>query len=247
MAKRILLINPIGVDIFDQLTVDLVSPDLREDTTVECRSLTGTPRTPFLVAPHLYHDTLIGMVAGAADEGFDAVGISCCGDPALAACKSVSRVPVTAPFEAMSAVSRSLGPFAVLQRKLPPAFAAAMPTQRDSHWIVAMLRGYGVSDGDVTYRKVEVADHPDPEETARLAAEDPDLLRERILAAMRTAAVTPGLEEVRAAAEAGATSAFFACTFWGGLLDEVRARAPIPVLDPLTVVAKYTEFLATVA
>ncbi|MFC0530276.1 aspartate/glutamate racemase family protein [Phytohabitans kaempferiae] len=247
MARRILLINPIGVDIFDQLTVDLVRPDLREDTEVVCRSLDGVPRSPSLASPAQFHNQLITMVAGAAGEGFDAVGISCCGDPALSACKSVSTIPVTAPFEAVCAAARSLGPFTVLRRTLPPAFAATMPTQRNGHWMRHLVRSYGIAPDDVSFRTVPVASHPSPEEVAELADRDPGLLREKVLAAMAEAAAGAGLKQTLAAAEDdGATAVFFACTFWGGLLGPVREQSPIAVLDPLTVVAKYTEYLATI-
>lgn len=246
MKHRILLINPIGVDIFDQITVDIAQPYLSSNTEVVCRSLEGVPKKPHLVGAAKFHSQLINMVADAADEGFDAVGIACCGDPALQECKGASRIPVTAPFEAVSAIARTLGPLTILQRKLPPVFASGMPTQRSNHWIRRLLRSYGLPSEEVFFRTVPVTSHPSPEEVDRLAIEDPDQLREKVLAAMAEAAWGPGLEQTLEAAEKdGAAAVFFACTFWGGMLGPIRAKSPIPVLDPLIVVAKYTEYLAT--
>jgi Asp/Glu/hydantoin racemase len=249
MSLRMLLINPLGTEIFDQITVDLVRPHLSPDTDVVCRSLgDAVPRTPYLAPASAYHDPLVGAVRAAADEGFDVVGISCCGDPALQDCKAASRIPVTAPIEAMAATSHALGPVCVVQRKLPPAFAAEMPTQRDGGWLRELVRSYGVADSQVSFRDVLVDEHPSPEVVADMVIRDPDGLRELILDAMARCADGSGAEVARdAAADGTSTSVFFACTFWGGLLDGVRNAAPITVLDPLVVVAKYAEYLGVVA
>jgi len=154
MGVRMLLINPLGTDMFDGITVDLVQPHLAADTEVVCRSLAGgVPRTPFLAPPASYHDPLVGAVAAAADEGFDVVGISCCGDPALADCRAASRIPVTAPMEATAAASTALGPVCIVQRKLPAVYAERMPTQRDNTWMRDMMRRYGMPDERVDFRQ----------------------------------------------------------------------------------------------
>ena len=249
MGVRMLLINPLGTDMFDGITVDLVQPHLAADTEVVCRSLAGgVPRTPFLAPPASYHDPLVGAVAAAAGEGFDVVGISCCGDPALADCKAASRIPVTAPMEATAAASTALGPVCIVQRKLPAVYAERMPTQRDNTWMRDMMRGYGMPDERVDFRQVPVSEHPSPEEVTDMVERDPDGLRERILEAMAHAVDGPGIELTgQIAADGRASSVFFACTFWGGLLDNVRASTSLNVIDPLLVVAKYAEYLAVVS
>lgn len=246
---RMLLINPLGTDMFDRITVDLLRPHLATDTEVQCRSLgDGVPKTPFLGPPATFHNQLIGMVQGAADEGFDVVGISCCGDPALRDCKAVSRIPVTAPMEAMAAASTALGPVCVVQRKLPPAFAAAMPTQRNNSWMRDLIRSYGIADSRVSYRAVPVATHPSPEAVDEMVERDPEGLCELILAAMAESADGPGVElTAEIAGDGQSTTVFFACTFWGGLLNNVRNSTSLTVLDPLVVVAKYAEYLGVVA
>jgi Asp/Glu/hydantoin racemase len=249
MALKILLINPLGTDMFDQLTVDVVQAHLASDTEVVCRSLGGeVPNTPYLCSPSIYHDPLVRAVQVASSQGFDAVGISCCGDPALGDCKDASAIPVTAPVEAVCATTRARGPLCIVQRKLGPAFESLMPTQRNSDWIRGLVRSYGLEDGMVSIRQVPIAGHPSPEQSSELATSDPDRLRNLILEAMAKAADGPGVEQVQLAAQQDASSgAFFNCTFWGGLLETVRKASSIPIHDPLVVVAKYTEFLAGVA
>lgn len=249
MGVRMLLINPLGTDMFDRITVDLVRPHLASDTEVVCRSLGDpVPRTPFLGPPETFRDPLVDMVRTAAADGFDVVGISCCGDPALRDCRAVSSIPVTAPIEALCATSTTLGPVRVVQRRLPAAFAAEMPTQRSDTWMSDLVRSYGVEDGRVSFDRIPVAEHPSPEVVRDMVTRDPDGLRELILDAMARALDGPGVEVTRQlAAEGQPTSVFFACTFWGGLLDNVRRATQLTVLDPLVMVAKYAEYLGVIA
>jgi Asp/Glu/hydantoin racemase len=250
MSRRILLVNPIGTDIMDQLTIDVVAPALMGDTEVECRSLggPGVPPSPFLAPAQTYTNQLLAMVAGAAGEGFDAVAICCSGDPALALAKSISAIPVVGANEAACRTAATIGgKVTFLQRRLPQSFVERMPTQRSDHWLRALVASYGLADHDVEVRPVPVPEHPSYDETMALAASAPDKLRDVVLNAMQSAALAAGVEQSLAAAADGTRSVYFNCTFWGGLLGPVAERVPVRVLDPLIVTAKYAEHLAVVA
>ena len=248
MAKSILLINPLGTDMLDQITVDIVKPHLAPDTEVICRSLGETvPTGPYRSSPEQHYNQLIAMVRGAGSGGFDAVGISCCGDPALRECKQVSSVPVTGALEAMCVGARVFAPVCIMQRYLPSPSWRTVPTQKGVDWMRRNVESYGLADDLVSFRTVSVDEHPDKETLDRLSVEDPDQARNLLLGAMEKAALGSGLEQSLLAQADGAASVYFACTFWGGQLEPLKQELDINVLDPLLVVAKYTEFLATVA
>src|SRR5690625_90556 len=206
MTRRILLINPIGTDIMDDLTVEVVSPALMPDTAVVCRSLggPGVPPSPFLAPAATYTNQLLAMVAGAAEEGFDAVAVCCAGDPALSLAKSVASVPVVGANEAACRTASALGGrVTFLQRRLPESFVARMPTQRNDHWLRALAASYGLAPHDIDVKPVPVPDHPSHAATMALAERDPEKLRTVVLEAMRTAALTGGVEAIDAAVERG--------------------------------------------
>jgi Asp/Glu/hydantoin racemase len=245
MSKKILLINPLGVDIFDQITVDIVAPHLADDTEVDCVSLgSDAPPTPFLAPLDQILEPLTRKVVGAKAQGYDAVAISCSGDPGLQQVRAASELPVTGALEAacLAAGDRKT---VFLQRRLPDPYPSIMPTQRGSEWLYEKIAGYGLGEETVKVRPVPIAGHPDPETVARMAVSDPDGLRELILGAMESAALGPGIAQSLAAqTEDGAAALYFNCTFWGGLLDPVADKVSVPVLDPLIVVARHAEALA---
>ncbi len=250
MSRRILLINPIGIDIMDAVTLEVVAPAMLPDTELECRSLggPGIPPSPFLAPAQTYTNQLLAMVAGAADEGFDAVALCCSGDPALSLAKSISPVPIVGANEAACATARTIGKVAFLQRRLPSSFVERMPTQRNDHWLRRLVASYGMPDIDVDIRPVPIPDHPSHADTMALAESDPIRLRDLVLDAMERAALTTGLEQAKAAVADGAKAVYFNCTFWGGLLGPVAEQiTPGLVLDPLVVAAKYAEHLAVLA
>lgn len=248
MGQRIMLINPLGVDIFDRITVEIVAPHLDSNTDVVCTSLgRDAPPTPFLAPLDQIRKPLIATALQAERDGFDAVAISCSGDPCLDDVRAALSIPAVGALESACVNARALGPISFLQRRLPEPYPSLMPTQRNSQWLLDKIAGYGVTSSPDDVRTVRVTEHPDPEAVAELAVSDPDGLREIILEAMHQAVSTDGVAAVRSASAAGARAAYFNCTFWGGLLDEVSAQVDIAVLDPLVVVAKQAETVAVIA
>jgi len=249
MAARIMLINPLGVDIFDDITVEIVTPHLAAGTDLACTSLgDDAPRTPFLAPLHQIREPLVRRALAAQRDGFDVVAVSCSGDPCVAEVRAALDVPVVGALEAGCLTGRPLGKMAFMQRRLSEPYPSIMPTQRGSDWLVDKLAGYGLGRDDITVRPVRVPGHPDPDTVAAMADRDPDGLRELILTAMERAALEDGVAEGLAAAERdGARSLYFNCTFWGGLLTPVSAKVPVTVLDPLVTVARYAEYAAAVA
>ena len=108
---RILLINPLGVNVYDELVDEVVRAALSSDTELVVRSLAGTgvPETAFLPAASLLLNQLLSAVQQGERDGFDAVVIACASDPGLADAKELVSIPVTAPMEAAIATGPGRG------------------------------------------------------------------------------------------------------------------------------------------
>ena len=59
---KILLINPLGVDVYDQMSEEIVAPAVSSDTEVVVRSLVGSgvPDTAFLAGGVVVHEPVVG-------------------------------------------------------------------------------------------------------------------------------------------------------------------------------------------
>ena len=114
---RILVINPLGVDIYDGMTEEILAGAVGAGTEVVVRSLAGTgvPETAFLPATSLFMNQLLGAVTQAERDGFDAVVIACASDPGLEDAKDLVSIPVTAPMEAAVATGLAYERFGVVR------------------------------------------------------------------------------------------------------------------------------------
>lgn len=242
--SRILVLNPLGVDIHDGATLEVVRPFVASETEVVVRSLAGTgvPGTAFLPAASLFMNQLLQAVQQGERDGFDAVVIACCSDPGLEDAKELVSIPVTAPMEAAVATSLGLGRLGVIAPRIESGEGENLP--QDANWVRRLIHRYG---GERSFAGVwsARAGHPSAEETARLLAEDPDGLREAIGREMAASIDGPAGDAAEVAwREGDATVLFFACTLWGGLLAPITDRVPVPVLDPLITPVRYAELLA---
>ncbi len=121
---RICFLNPFGTDSYDDLIGATLRPALHGSTDVEIRHLTHAPRNIDYYAPkHLVETEIMTAAVEAEREGFDALVIGCCYDPALTQCRELVNIPVVGPLEASVLLSRLFGhSFAVLtdHRKAVP-------------------------------------------------------------------------------------------------------------------------------
>lgn len=241
---RILIIHPMGLDIYNDMTERIVAPAVSPDTKVEVCSLAGSgvPETAFLPAASLFLNQLLARVEQAEADGCDAVVISCASDPGLEDAKDLAGIPVTAPMEAAVAAGLSFGRLAVICPRIESGEGENLP--QDANWVRRLIHRYGAG---ASFAGVFSAPsgHPSGEEVERLLAEDPDGLETAVRAEMDASIRGTALEAAeRAWRDHDAAALFFSCTLWSGLLDPIRARVPIPVLDPLITPVLYAEMLA---
>jgi Asp/Glu/hydantoin racemase len=242
MSLRILYIDPIGTDIYDEHMYSLMQPQANSDTELVVRCLEDVPKTPFLPSPALFYNQLFQAVIDAEKEGFDGVVIGCCADPGLKDAKTLVNIPVTAPFEAVARTAPALGRLGVIVPQIESGEGENLP--ENANWARDLAREYRIVDY-VTGVRGAPADHPSNEESMRLFAEDPDGLRELVLGGMEKAVHTTALEASRQAFyQDEATVLFYGCTFWGGMLEPIAREIPATILDPLITPLKYVELLA---
>jgi Asp/Glu/hydantoin racemase len=113
-----------------------------------------------------------------------------------------------------------------------------------SNWVRRLIHRYGAEArfGGVFHAPTG---HPSAQEVSRLLEEDPAGLRAAVRREMSASIAGPAGDAAELAwREHDVTVLFFACTLWSGLLDPIRDRVPIPVLDPLIAPVRYAELLA---
>ena len=220
MTQRVLWINPLGTDVFDEPIRDELERVKLADTEVEVRSL---ERGPHHLEYSCYEAAavpdILELLAQAEREGFDAAVIGCFYDTALRPAREItSRMAVAAPCESALHIASTLGDsFSIVvgRRKW-------VPEMRDN------VRRYGFGDRLASFKVIELGVHDfqsDPAET-----------RHRILAAGREAIESDGAEVV-----------VLGCTAEFGFFEELQDELGVPVIDATVAPFKYAELLGELA
>jgi allantoin racemase len=217
---RVLWINPLGTDVFDEPIAEELERVKRADTDVEVRSLGRGPH-------HLEYASyeaaavpeILATLVQAEREGFDAAVIGCFYDTGLRPAREVtSRMAVAAPCESAVHIASTLGDsFSVVvgRRKW-------VPEMRDN-----VIR-YGHRDRLASFKVLELGVHDfqnDPSETHR-----------RIAAAGREAVERDDAEVI-----------VLGCTAEFGFFEQLQQELGVPVIDATVAPFKYAELLGDVA
>lgn len=217
MSHRVLWINPVGTDAYDDIIGQTLREEGRPDSIIDVASLPDV--TPHHLEYSAYEMVMAGSLMGAIrwgeQEGYDAAVIGCFYDPALRGARELaSRMAVTAPAEACLHVANTLGErvsILVGRRK----------------WIPEMhetLVRYGFQDRFASWRVLGM--------TVDQFQQDPHFTEDRILA------------EARAAVEEdGADVVVLGCTIEFGFYKHVQEEIGVPVVDAITAPLRYAEFL----
>ena len=235
MSTRILLIHPMGTDMYNEWTLDVLGPAAGSDTEITVRHLPGLPETPFVQEAEVWRDDFFAAVVDAEQEGFDVVVSACTSDPLVQEAKQLVGIPVTGPFEALANTAPAMGRLTII------ASGYKIET-----WTPRAIV-HGIAPDKVNIRMADFS-HPEPGVATRLFATDVDALLTLVMEEMARALSEDGIEQTRRAVdEDGAASVFFACSLWSGMLGPVAAQVPeVTVLDPLIMALKYAEYLAGV-
>jgi len=216
MSNRILWINPVGTDLFDQPIKEFLDQAKRSETTINVVSL---GRGPMHLEYHYYESLILAdtlhEVRRAEKEAYDAAVIGCFYDPGLREAREiVENLVVTAPAEAAMHIATTLGhTFSVLVGR--------------KKWIPKMHENvvkYGFTDQLSSFKPLEMGVYDfqkDPAETAQ-----------RMRAAAKEAVEVDRAEVV-----------ILGCTIEFGFYKELQAELGVPVIDAVLAALKYAEFL----
>ena len=242
-GKKILVLNPNGTNIYDQVTLDVAKNSVSSDTSIFVKNLSGSvPKTAFLPATSVLMNQLLTAVVNAEKDGFDAVVIACCSDPGLQDAKELVSIPVTAPMEAAVYTAAPIGRLGVIAPRIDSGEDENLPS--DSNWVRKLIHLYGV-DHNFAGVRYAPAPHPPPNVTEKLIKEDLEKLCLLVRDGMSKALDDKGINEAQKSSEEDdAKVLFFACTIWSGLLDKVEKNVSAKILDPVKTAVIFAEMLA---
>jgi allantoin racemase len=217
---RVLWINPVGTDLYDQPISDALRAEARPETRIDVASfaLPGPQHLEYHAYEMVVAGQLVGTIRWGEQQGYDAAVIGCFYDPALRAAREVStRMSVTAPAEACLHIANTLGErVSILVGR--------------SKWIPEMQENvsrYGFDDRLASFRVLGMS--------VQEFQKDPGRTEERIL------------EEARLAVEKdGADVVVLGCTIEFGFYQQVQKEIGVPVVDAIVAPLRYAEFLADI-
>lgn len=217
MEKKILFINPIYTNIFDQPMYNYISSIKGFSSQVDVVSLRGTG--PEHLEYNCYEmwvmQDLLGLIVKAEKDGYDASIIGCFYDPGIRAARELtSRMCIVGPAEASLKIASALGErisILVAREKMIPE-------------MYEEVERYGYGKKLASFRVIGMGVHD--------FQKDHEFTKRRIL------------EETKKAKEDdGADVVVLGCTIEFGFYSEVQEEVGIPVIDPVVASVKYAEFL----
>ncbi len=221
MGRRILWINPVMYDGYDEVIGSSLREEARPDTRLDVASLTG--QGPVHLEFSAYEMTAakptLETVLWAEEAGYDAAVIGCFYDPFLRAAKELTtRMAVTAPAEACIRIAQSVGErFSIL-------------VGRDK-WIPEMeenVHRYGAERNLASFRVLGMG--------VNEFQADPPVTEQRIR------------EEARAAVERDrADVVVLGCTIEFGFFRQLQAEIGVPIVDATVAPLLWAELLADAA
>ena len=220
MSRRLLWINPVGIDSYDKPISDALREEAFPDTRIDVCSLRDVhmQHLEYNAYEMVAAGPTIGAVRWGEENGYDAAVIGCFYDPFLRAAREVTqKMAVTAPAEACLHIANTLGErVSILVGR--------------SKWIPEMhenVAKYGFADRLASFRVLEM--------TVNEFQKDPACTEERIL------------EEARKAVkEVGADVIVLGCTIEFGFYKKVQDELGVPVIDAIVAPLRYAELLSDI-
>jgi allantoin racemase len=214
VIMKILFINPIGINIFDDPMLKYLEDFKRDDTVLRVSSFEAGPRHleyysyDAIVVPRILRE-----IKRAEKDGFDACVIGCFYDPGLREAREISNLVVTAPLESSVNAALSLG----------DKFSIIVGRKK---WIPLMrsrVKEYGLEDRLASFKDIEMGVHDlhkdERETTRRLYSVIEESIKE------------------------GSEVIILGCTAFFGFFKHVQERYRIPVIDPVIAALKHAEYL----
>jgi len=213
---KILFINPVGTDAFDEPILKTINDVKRADVEVKVVHLSKGPiHLEYHYYEHLNMEETLKWVKWAENEGYNAVIIGCFYDPGLREAREIVSIPVIGVAEATMHVAATLG----------HKFSIIVGRRK---WIPKMESNvylYGLGSKLASFRILNF--------TVPMMLREPEKLKEAVISEARKAVEEDGAEVI-----------VLGCTGESGFMKEIIEKIGVPVLDPVVVSWKYAEMLA---
>lgn len=213
---KIMFINPIGTEAYDEHMRKIIEEIKRPDVEITITHLSKGPvHLEYHYYEHLIMDETLEKIRKAEEDGYDAVVIGCFYDPGLREAREIVSIPVIGPAEACMHVAATLGhKFSIIvgRRKWIP--------KMESNAYV-----YGLEKKIASFREIKFS--------VKRMGEEPGKMKESIYD-----------EAKRAMEEDGAEVIILGCTAESGFVKELNQRLGVPVLDAVVISWKFAEMLA---
>jgi len=208
---RILVINPVGTDEWNESDRRIYETFASKDTHIDVVSLENGPRSIENRAAETEVLPLIVRKALELHEGYDGIIVNCCLDPAVDVIRSLISTPTVGPCQASLALASVLGRktgIVTVSKTAVPLFEELVLKYRMEKRVTS-IRGIDISVPEIT---------ADEDRTVRL-------LR----------------EEISLAISDGADVVLLGCTGLAGFAEKVQPFFDVPILDPVASAVKIVE------
>lgn len=216
---KIMWINPVGIDHYDEPIAELLKGVANPGTIIESVSFAspkGLDNLEYRSYSALTIPDTVHAARYAGQNGYDGVVVGCFYDPGLEAAREVSgSAVVTAPCQASVQIALNLS----------RRFSVIVGQEKWVEEMTDRVEAYGAGKNLASMRSIDIA-VPDLQR-------DCDLTANRIIEAGRKAIKIDGAE-----------SLILGCTCTFGLFEEVQKELGVPVIDPIFASFKMAEFLA---
>ncbi|MEM3832488.1 MAG: aspartate/glutamate racemase family protein [Thermoprotei archaeon] len=210
---RILVINPVGTDRWDEKDKNICKDFTSPDTQIDVVSL---PEGPLSVETPENEAQIIPLVIKTAIEyykKYDAIVVNCYLDPAVDLLKGIIRIPVVGPCEASLALASMIG------KKI-----GIVTVSNKAIWMIEDR----VEELAFKDKVIHISGIP-----LGVLSLDEDIKRTKALV----------IEETKNAIKNGAEVIVLGCTGLTGLAKEIQNIVGIPVIDPTGAAIKVAEGL----
>lgn len=211
VGLRILVINPVGTDRWDESDRRIYERFASPQTVIDVVSLEEGPES---IENRIAETEVLPLVVKKALElhsKYDGIIVNCCLDPAVDVIRSAIKTPAVGPCQASlalaSVIGRKIG-IVTVSKTAPPLFEELVLKYRMENRVVS-IRGIDLSVPEI------------------------DADRERTVALLR--------EEISNAIKDGADVIVLGCTGLAGFAEEVQKFFRVPILDPVACAVRIME------
>jgi len=210
---RILVVNPVGTDMWDKKDEEYLRRFARKDTSINVLSLKEGPNSLETFQSMAYVCPSIIELVKKCKGKYDAIMVNCFGDPCVKAIREIVDIPVLGPGETSMLIASLLG----------HKFSVISPTKKTALQVELHARELGIEERLASVIGLEI----------------PVLELERDKEKTIKAVVKASEKAVKDGAEVIALG----CTGLAYMADEIRKRLHVSLIEPASLTLKIAEAL----